>query len=239
MKLLDLTLSTPAENLACEEVLLGWAEAERLEGILRFWEPTSNFVVVGYANEVAKEVDVRFCEEAGVPVLRRFTGGGTVVQMPGCLNYAVILPYAAGGPLRTIHLTNEFVLRRVADALQELAPGPIELRGHTDLAVGGRKFSGNAQRRSRDYLVFHGSLLLKADLAFIERALRMPSKEPDYRTGRSHRDFLVNLNLAAETVKAALAQAWGVRELLRELPRERIRALAVDKYSKHDWNWKF
>src|SRR5436190_1549788 len=91
MNLLDLTLPTPAENLACDEALLDAFEAAGGDGVLRFWEPAEPFVVVGYSNQVAQEVDVAACDAAGIPVLRRCSGGGTVVQGPGCLNYALVL----------------------------------------------------------------------------------------------------------------------------------------------------
>ena len=89
---LDLTLATPEDNLACDEALLDWAEAHESPGLLRFWESDRRFVVLGYANRVADEVDVEACRAEDVPVLRRCSGGGTVLQGPGCVNYALILP---------------------------------------------------------------------------------------------------------------------------------------------------
>src|SRR5689334_9674348 len=98
MKVLDLTLPSPPENLACDEALLGLAESGAGEEVLRFWESTEYFVVVGYANKVAVEVNVAACEVGGIPILRRCSGGGTVVQGPGCLNYALVLRISGDGP---------------------------------------------------------------------------------------------------------------------------------------------
>ena len=89
MKGCDLTLPTPEENLACDEVLLDICEAGRLEGVLRFWEPAQHFVVLGYANRAAREANLEFCRSAGIRVLRRCSGGGAVLQGPGCLNYSL------------------------------------------------------------------------------------------------------------------------------------------------------
>ena len=112
MKLLDLTLPSPAENLACDEMLLDAAEAGDGGEILRFWEPREHFVVVGYANKVATEVNVAACEARGIPVLRRCSGGGTVVQGPGCLNYTLVLRITADGPLHNIGIANQFIMRQ-------------------------------------------------------------------------------------------------------------------------------
>ena len=96
MKWLDHTLATPAENLACDEALLDLCEEAGVE-ILRFWESRQIFVVVGYGNRVASEVNVEECRRRGVPILRRCSGGGTVVQGPGCLNYNLTLRLPEAG----------------------------------------------------------------------------------------------------------------------------------------------
>src|SRR5205823_8710277 len=107
----------PAENLALDEGLLDACEEDGADETLRFWEPTEYFVVVGYANAASKEVNLPYCDENQIPVLRRFTGGGTVLQGPGCLNYSLILRIGDHGPLQTISETNQFVLKRHQVAL--------------------------------------------------------------------------------------------------------------------------
>ena len=67
MTLLDLTLPTPAENLALDEALLDAAEDGVGGEVLRFWESPTPFVVVGYANKIASEVNVAACEATGGP----------------------------------------------------------------------------------------------------------------------------------------------------------------------------
>ncbi len=242
MKLLDLTLPSPAENLACDEVLLDTAESGDGDEVLRFWEPREHFVVVGYANKVATEVNVAACEARGIPILRRCSGGGTVVQGPGCLNYTLVLRITADGPLHNIGVANQFIMRQNRAAIESAIPNPqsaIAVRGHTDLAIGNRKFSGNSQRRRKHFLLFHGTFLLKFDLALVSELLPMPLKQPDYREHRAHAEFLTNLNMPASDVKAALRQAWKAEELLKNPPLEKIATLARDKYATREWNLKF
>jgi lipoate-protein ligase A len=101
------------------------------------------------------------------------------------------------------------------------------------------KFAGNSQRRRKNFLLFHGTLLLNCDLTLIHQLLRMPSLQPDYRASRPHEEFVTNLNLAAEKVKAALAQAWNATGELKSLPLDEIKKLAREKYSSREWNFKF
>ncbi len=260
MKYIDLTLATPAENLACDEALLDLCEEGLEDEILRFWEPKETFVVVGYANQAALEANLEACRAEEVGVYRRCSGGGTVLQGLGCLNYSLILQIdgsqsvaaqskateskenADSGsvrPLSTITSTNTFILRRNQVALERLLKTAVTVQGHTDLATGSLKFSGNAQRRKRKSLIFHGTFLLDFDIAQIGKFLRMPSKQPEYRQNRGHDEFLTNLKVGAEEVKAALRKAWGAKEVLTDVPTETIRELVRDKYSTEEWNFKF
>jgi lipoate-protein ligase A len=237
MKLLELTLPTPEENLACDEALLEECEESSGEEVLRFWEPREHFVVLGYGNRIESEVNMIFSRRESVPVLRRCSGGGTVVQGPGCLNYALVLRIQP--ELQSISQSNSFILRTHRQALQPLIREAVEIQGFSDLAVHGAKFSGNAQKRKRQFMLFHGTFLLAVDIEFIERALPIPSKQPEYRSNRSHRDFLTNVAVEAATVKEALKRAWGAAEVLREAPQQRVDSLIRNKYATEEWRFKF
>src|SRR4051812_20920887 len=237
MKLLDLTLSSPAANVACDEALLDWCEAGQCEGLLRFWESADYFVALGYANKASSEVDLEACRERGVPVLRRCSGGGTVLQGPGCLNYSLVLKI--DGPLQSITETNCYVMQRNRDALQPLVKQKIEIRGTTDLTIGDLKFSGNAQRRRRNFLLFHGSFLLQFDLELMVQLLKFPSRQPDYRANRAHTEFLTQLALPQETVKEALQKEWNANESSQTFPQSLVENLVQNRYASDQWNLKW
>ena len=238
MKCCDLTLATPEENLACDEVFLDLCESGSLDAILRFWEPPRYFAVLGYGNHVGAEVNRDFCQRHDIPILRRCSGGGTVFQGPGCLNYSLFLPLATSPTLESISGTNAFVLERHQRALQALLRAPVEKSGFTDLTIGGLKFCGNAQRRKKNFLLFHGSFLLNLDLSLMEKTLPLPSHQPQYRAGRSHSDFLMNLKIPAQMLKGSLAKAWEAPDRLPSVPLDQITAMADQKYRKDSWNYK-
>ena len=239
MKCLDLTLATPEQNLAADEALLEGCETGRTGEVLRFWEPRDYFVVLGYANKIATEVQTTSCETRGVPIRRRCSGGGTVLQGPGCLNYSLVLSIDPAGPTAGISGTNAFVMQRQRQALQSLLSSPVHVEGVTDLALGSLKFSGNAQKRRRNSLLFHGTFLLSFNLPLIEQLLAPPAREPAYRHGRPHREFLTNLRLPAGVVKAALQAAWGATKPMEWNLDEDIGRLVTAKYSTAAWNLKF
>jgi lipoate-protein ligase A len=246
MKWLDLTLPSPAENLACDEALLDWCENGKGDETLRFWESRDHFVVVGYANKIANEVNATACEKRGIPILRRCSGGGTVLQGPGCLNYTLILRITDDGPLRNISATNQFIMERNRAAIESLflkfeirnSKFNLSVCGHTDMVIDGRKFSGNSQRRRKKFLLFHGTFLLNFNLSLIGELLRMPSKQPDYRQSRDHGEFLMNLKIPAERLEKALIKSWNATGESSDFPKQELHKLAVEKYSTAKWNFR-
>jgi lipoate-protein ligase A len=239
MKYLDLSLPTPELNLACDEALLNWCEEGAGEEILRFWESSVPFVVLGYANQVAREVYFDVCQQEQIPVLRRCTGGGTVVQGPGCLNYSLLLQVNEAGPVASITGANQFIMQRHCQLLQQLLHAPVSVQGHTDLALHGQKFSGNAQRRRRRFLLFHGTFLVSFDLPLIPRLLPMPSKQPDYRADRAHATFISNIPLSSTALKCGLRQTWDATDALLSWPASAVQRLAEEKYARAEWNLRF
>jgi lipoate-protein ligase A len=239
MKYLDLTLDDAPGNLACDEALLEAHEMEHPDGeLLRVWEAQSYFVVLGHSNRIAAEVDLEACQQRGIPVLRRMSGGGTVLQGPGCLNYSLILNSAAHR-LGTIGGAFRFVLERHRDCISNLTDIEPRIDGISDLTLGGRKFSGNAQYRKSRYLLVHGTFLLKFDLSLIATCLRMPTKQPGYRAARPHSEFVANLHLSSSALRDALKKIWRADDLFAPVPWPRIAVLTAERYAKPQWSRKF
>jgi lipoate-protein ligase A len=236
-RLLGVTYPGIAENLALDEALLVAAEERSAEPVVRVWEPDHLAVVMGASCRRLDEVDVAACETDGVAVARRSSGGGTVVVGPGALNLAVVLPADAAPGLHAVDLSQAFVLERVARSIRRLGP-PVEVRGHGDLTLGGRKFAGSAQRRLRRHFLVHLSLLYRFPVGPIVRYTRHPRREPDYRAGRGHEDFLTNLDLPRAAVLAAVCAPWVAPGTVAEpgpVPEDLVRQLAREKFGAPSW----
>jgi len=239
VKYLDLSFADPRRNLACDEALGEECEAADDGELLRLWEPSEYFVVVGYSNRVATEVDRAACARKGIAILRRFSGGGAVLQGPGCLNYTLVLKNQRAGSLGDIGQSYRRVLDRHRRLFARLLSAPVEIAGTSDLALGGKKFSGNSQHRKQRYTVFHGTFLLNFDLALIAACLPMPSRRPEYRQERSHESFLKNLRIDAARVKQALRKIWRADQPCGRVPHERIESLMESRYARAEWSEKF
>ena len=231
----DVTLATEIENLALDEAMLGDVEADPLMACLRIWEPTEHFVVLGRSNRAESEVNVEFCKTEGIPILRRSSGGGTVLLGPGCLCYSLALPLTeTHRALGIARVTTELMERTAAGLRTELPD--ISVLGTSDLVWNGRKFSGNAQRWLRKAFIHHGTLLYDFDLAKLSRALAHPSRQPDYRQARPHTEFVTNLALDAVTLRNILFKTWNATasECSAKLLEE-TRKIAQSRYRSSDW----
>jgi lipoate---protein ligase len=244
MNVLDLSLSSLAENLALDEALLLHAEADGPE-VLRLWQWHEHAVILGAGGKLADDVNEDACRADGVPIMRRSSGGGTVLLGPGCLLFSLILRFDRDPALSDLHASYRFILGRVQAALEPLV-GSITQQGISDLAFNDRKFSGNAQQRKRTHLLHHGTLLYGFDFAPLDRYLKRPARQPQYRRDRRHCDFLVNLPIPRATLEQCLRDAWnatparsvsedfGQTSLTRRVI-ELVDQLIADRYSRSEW----
>jgi lipoate-protein ligase A len=157
---------------------------------VRVTRPAGPAVVLGRSGDAGTELHLDAVRRDGVPVLRRRGGGCAVLLDPGNLVIAAVLraPGLAG-----IHPHFRAMARWIGEALAELGVPRVEQRGISDLALGERKIGGSCIFRAKDLLYYSTTLLVEPDIDRMERYLRHPPREPDYRRGRSHREFVTCL----------------------------------------------
>ncbi len=197
---LDRTLDDPRENLRLDEDLLASGR-----GVFRLWESAIECVVLGQSGQAERDVQLAECARAGVPVLQRSSGGCAVMLGPGCLNYSLVLPLEWNPAWHDVGISLRWVMSRMRKALA--VPGLMR-QGECDLTLKRRKVSGSAQRRTRLAILHHGTLLYDFDASRVEQFLKPPPREPKYRAGRTHRDFLGNLPLPPDEIKRRMVKAW-------------------------------
>lgn len=183
------------------------------------------------------------------PIVRRASGGGTVVHGPGNINYSLFISLEKFPLLYSVKDSYKTILELINQCLVPQGM-PCEIRGQSDLVLKetGRKISGNAQFRKNGVLVHHGTLIARQELiSEISSMLKHPPKEPDYREGREHDAFLGSLPVGFDvsafyySLSRNLSKLLGVPELAPlELPeRQRLyqisRQLVKSIYSKPAW----
>jgi len=220
MLLKDITLPTPQENILYDNVLLDLAEQGSAGEALRFWESRELFIVLGRIGDPAADLHVPKVIADRVPVLRRSSGGGTVLQGKGCLNYTLVL--SKDRPeIRDLRRSYQFICGNIIAAIKNCGIDAA-FRPLSDIALvgGNKKVSGNAQKRSRKFILHHGTLLYQFDLEKIAEYLTMPKDIPEYRQNRSHSDFVANVPAAAGALKQKIRQTFAVTREIADLSLE-------------------
>lgn len=169
-------------------------------------------VVLGISGKPHQLVDVRRALDDGVRVIKRFSGGGTVIvdrdtQFVTLVMNAAAVPDLALFPRQIMDWTGSLYGGRPHGVFADM-PG-WQLR-ENDYVIGERKVGGNAQSISKDRWLHHTSFLWD----FREETMKYltnPAKQPRYRANRSHSDFLAPLktylpdrNALATRIEAAL-----------------------------------
>jgi hypothetical protein len=63
----------------------------------------------------------------------------------------------------------------------------------------------------------------------------MPEKQPEYRAGRAHELFLMNLAATDIEIKDRLRAEWRASEEERSWLEEEVRRLVKEKYTTMEW----
>jgi lipoate-protein ligase A len=199
----------PGDRPALESIRLG------LDSHIQVYEWRGTDVILGRGTRLDPDINLANCGADNIPVRRRLGGGGAVVLMPGV--WVITACYKKENKEINIPNTLERIALEIASTLQQLTGCVINLRGMGDLCLGEKKILGSSLYLGRGALLYQGSLLVDADLRLIGRYLNHPSKEPAYRKGRSHEDFVTNLSEACH-VDTELMERMLIAALYRFKP---------------------
>jgi lipoate---protein ligase len=175
---------------------------------LRVYAAEGTEVVLGRGSRPELELELEACRGDSVPLTRRRGGGCAVVLDPGNVIVSLVLPAKGLGD-------NPAHFRRVSDwliaGLGAVGLPGIEQDGISDLTLGDKKIAGACIYRAPGVLFYSATLLVRPEVALMGRYLRHPPREPDYRAGRAHEQFVGGL---AEVAEVADLEAVAVAQTL-------------------------
>ena len=168
--------------LAMEEFV-----AREIEGEAFFIWRVNPTVIIGRNQDLEAEVNMDYCREHGVEVVRRKSGGGCVYSDKG----NIMISYISGrGDVSEVF---ERYLDMLTSCLRSLRL-PAEKSGRNDILVDGRKVSGNAFHMLPDRSIVHGTLLYSTDFDALEAAIRPPVEKLERHGVASVRQRVTNLS---------------------------------------------
>ncbi|HEX05302.1 MAG TPA: hypothetical protein ENH10_09155 [Bacteroidetes bacterium] len=170
-------------------------------------------VVLGRGSSIQKELNVDSILEDGVKVYRRMGGGCSVVLDPGNLIVSAVIPVE--GLLDTKKWFNKCT-NWLIDGLHSTGIDRVYHDGISDLVISDRKIAGSAFYRMKGYAYYTVALLVSPEIDLIEKYLKHPPREPEYRLQRNHRDFVVALSECYPDVSVNTLRGSFVKQLTVE-----------------------
>lgn len=172
--------------------------------------PAEPYVCVGFHQDLEQEVDLPYCAEHGLPVLRREVGGGAVYLDSG----QVFLQWVFHGRSLPSKLEEQFELyvRPLVETYRALGIA-AELRPVNDVHVAGKKIGGTGAAQIGEARVLVGSLMFDFDKRTMSRVLKVPSEKMRDKVFASLEEYMTTM-----------------REQLPELPpREEVISLYLER----------
>lgn len=244
MILLFSTSHSPAFNLAAEEILFN----ERQDDLLFLYvnEPS---VIIGCNQAIQNEVDLDFCAQNEIRIVRRMSGGGAVFHDSGNLNFCFISNKTEGKSA-----LNDDFLEPIVHILTGLGI-PVGIGMRKDLWLQNEyKITGTASHVAKNRVLHHGTLLYDSNLEMLEKSLNSKTIDKSVKAILSVRSKVKNLrNWYEEQEQVTLNSVdffnFLKRELfsvfdihaeskLSEVEIKKIIFLAEKKYLSKDWIYK-
>lgn len=243
-RLLEQSYGSVFQNLAIEEALARSALSPTFRPTVRLWvNPQS--VILGRFQKASTEVDISLCQQSGIQIARRFTGGGAVYQDEGNLNLTLVIQQG--------ERPTQPGLSETASAIVLGALSGFGLKGSflepNSIMLGERKISGAAAASGNGFALWHGSLLVSTNVDTLESVLA-PSRQKHmthFVRSRWHPvttlKAAVGRKVSVEEVRSKLIES--AQEILgAKLEADRMRAdeerwftsLYTRKYSLPNWN---
>ncbi len=244
-RLLDTGIRSGADNMALDAVLLEGRAAGESPNTVRFLQFEPSVALVGHHQVVDQEISRDYCNERGIEINRRLTGGGAIFFDPSQIGWEVIASQRDVGTFSMTELTAR-ICNAAAAGLRSLGVDAC-FRPRNDIEVDGRKISGTGGTADGDTFLYQGTVLTDFDIETMLRVLRVPKEKLDKRGLASARERVTCLRELLDpmpdtaVVKAALADAFGAEfgaELqkadLTNWERSRFDDLA-DSFRSDEW----
>jgi lipoate-protein ligase A len=173
-RIIDTGVREGRANIAFDAALIEERQANRVPDTIRFlrFPPTA---LIGRHQDLSREIDLDYCRNSGVGVVRRITGGGAIYLDEGQLGWELVFHRKSLGIPALPDLARE-ICNAAAAGLSELGID-AKFRPRNDIEVDGRKISGTGGFFDGDILIYQGTVLVDMNAQQMVRALNVPESK--------------------------------------------------------------
>ena len=233
--------NNPFFNHAAEEYLMNNFDDE----IAMLWINKPS-ILIGRNQNTLSEINLDYVKENDILVVRRPSGGGTVYNDLGNVNFSFIT-YRNSSQAKIKDGFEKFALP-VINALQSLGINAV-FTGRNDITIDGKKFSGNAQYFQKDKLLHHGTILYDCDMSKLSLALKSKDIKFIDKSVKSvgsrvtnilpHMKEKMSLLEFKEYLKSYIINTNNIKTIYEFNEKDicEINKIAKNKYETWEWNY--
>lgn len=202
--LLQTPPSSAAFNMALDEALLHWHSEGKIPPVLRLYEWDNPTLSLGYFQR-SKELNETYISDKNMSVVRRLTGGRTVLHDDE-LTYSVVLKEDYENMPKNVVEAYKVLSEGLLIGLQNIGipvrfslPENIDIESlknpkssvcfdassYYEIILEGKKVIGSAQTRQRGVILQHGSIPLSFDVQAMFASVNFPSEKIRNRLEKS------------------------------------------------------
>lgn len=235
-------ITDPKINLAIEEYIL--ENFGEKDSYLLFYINKPS-IIIGRNQNTIEEINTEFVEKEGITVVRRLSGGGAVYHDEQNLNFSFIQKDDG----ESFQNFAKF-LQPIIEVLNKLGV-PAEMQGRNDIAVNGRKISGNAMFSTKGRMFSHGTLMLDSEIDKVVSALKVRKEKIESKGIKSIRSRVANISefldekITMDEFKALILKHIFKVDDVKDVPQyvltdedwEKIHEISENRYQKWEWNF--
>ncbi|PID27968.1 MAG: hypothetical protein CR982_04845 [Candidatus Cloacimonadota bacterium] len=154
------------------------------------WIPNKPYLILGRSNNAISSLNVDEVINDKVEVIKRPSGGETVILTPNTL---VLSGLAIDGDLGSTHKYFRYFNGNIISTLEKLGVKNLGQKGISDITIGNKKILGSSIYKKGSKIFYHSVLNVCESVETIAKYISHPSKEPDYRKGRDHKSFVTSI----------------------------------------------
>ncbi len=163
------------ENMAVDRALIDSVASGESLPVMRLYGWTCPAITVGYFQKIDETVRRDFCRKNDIPVIRRITGGGTVLHDME-ITYSLTVPGDSSFIPKNLDSSFKYILEPLIMTLRHLGLKAV-FKPVNDILVNSRKISGSAQTRKKGVIQQHGTLILDINRELFINALKFDEEK--------------------------------------------------------------
>ncbi len=162
-------------NMGIDNAIAEFVSKNYSDPTLRLYSWISPVVTVGYFQKVSETVNTGCCNDSNIDIIRRVTGGGTVLHNKE-ITYSFIVPIKNKIIPEEIEGSFRGIIDPIIAALKESGIN-ASFKPVNDIHVNGKKISGSAQTRKHGVILQHGTIILDIDRSMFTGCLKFDKEK--------------------------------------------------------------